>query len=154
MSEENVLIEIKPKFSIPYYIISHFWDILVFAFIIVFIGAQQGMLIPALIVFGIMAAIQVGITLIRKKQSKKFFYKFYQDRLVYRDTYFLNKIKEVSYTEFKEIKYYQGFVQSKFNVGQIYIITNSKNIFKNSIELKLIPNLEENYEKIIEIFNT
>lgn len=35
MNEENLLFEIKPKYTIPYIIIIHFWDILFFVGIMV-----------------------------------------------------------------------------------------------------------------------
>lgn len=37
MSEEDLLFEIKPQYNILYVILSHFWDILVFIFIMVII---------------------------------------------------------------------------------------------------------------------
>lgn len=81
-------------------------------------------------------------------------YKFYKDKLEYRDTYFRKKTKEVNYSDFKEIRYSQRFIQSKFNLGEIYISTNSKNLFNRFLILKLIPDVEENYEKIVKLFNT
>lgn len=94
------------------------------------------------------------ITLLKSKRNKKYFYRFYKDKLVYKNTYFGNKVKEVNYNEFKEIRYNQTFIQSKFNLGEIYILTNNKNIFKKILTLKSIPNVEKNYEKIVEMFNT
>lgn len=115
---------------------------------------QQGLLIPTIIVFAMISMFEIISTLIRRKLSKSCFYKFYEDRLVYRDTYFRKKAKEVDYKSFKEIRYNQGFIQSRFNIGEIYISTNSKNFFNRFLILKLIPDVEENYEKITKIFNT
>lgn len=114
---------------------------------------QKGLLIPTIIVFAMVSIFEITSTLIRKKLSKSCFYKFYADKLVYRDTYFRKKTKEVNYTEFKEIRYNQGYIQSKFNLGEIYISTNSKNLFNRFLILKLVPDVEENYEKITKIFN-
>lgn len=115
---------------------------------------QQGLLIPTIIVVAIISIFEVISTLIKKNLSKSCYYKFYKDKLIYRDTYFRKKAKEVSYSNFKEIRYLQGFIQSKFNLGEIYISTNSKNLFNRFLILKLIPDVEENYEKITKIFNT
>lgn len=115
---------------------------------------QPGLLGATIIVFTIIAVFEIGTVLIKKRQSKLCFYKFYKDKLEYRDTCFRKKIKEIKYSDFKEIRYNQGYIQSKFNVGEIYISTNSKNFFNRFLILKLVPNVEENYEKIVKIFNT
>lgn len=107
------------------------------------------------IIATIIAAILVTLIIILKsKRNKKYFYKFYTNKLVYKNTYFGNKAKEVNYNEFKEIRYNQTFIQSKFNLGEIYILTNNKNIFKKILTLKSIPNVEKNYERIVKLFNT
>lgn len=114
---------------------------------------QKGLLIPTIIVFAIISIFEITVTLIKRNLNKFCFYKFYEDKLIYRDTYFRKTEKEINYADFKEIRYNQSFTQSKFNIGDIYIYTNSKNIFNRIIILKLIPNVEENYEKITKIFN-
>lgn len=94
------------------------------------------------------------ITLLKSKRNKKYFYRFYTDKLIYRNTFFSKKTKEINYNEFKEVRYNQSFLQSKFNLGEIYILTNNKNFFKRILALKSIPNVEKNYEKIVKLFNT
>lgn len=106
------------------------------------------------IIATIIAVIIVTLIIILKsKRNKKYFYRFYKDKLVYKNTYFGNKTKELNYNEFKEIRYNQTFIQSKFNLGEIYILTNTKNIFKKILTLKSIPNVEKNYERIVKLFN-
>lgn len=94
------------------------------------------------------------IIFLKSKRNKAYFYRFYTDKFAYCDTFFKNKVKEVDYQTFKEIRYNQSFWQSKFNLGEIYILTDNKNIFKKIITLKCVPNVVENYEKIIKLFNS
>lgn len=63
------------------------------------------------------------------------------------------KIREIKYTEVKEVRYNQSFLQSRFNLGDIYIQTNNKNIFKRVVVLKFVTNVEKEYERIVKIFN-
>lgn len=44
-------------------------------------------------------------------------------------------------------------MQSKFNIGELWILTNNKNFFKKILMFKSIPNIEQEYEKIVKIFN-
>lgn len=99
------------------------------------------------------AIVAVVITL-KKKRNEKYFYRFYTDKFIYHDTFFKNKNKEANYQDFKEIRYNQSFWQSKFNLGEIYILTNNKNIFKRIITIKAVPDVEKNYEEIVKLFNT
>ena len=105
-------------------------------------------------VFFIMTVIQLFILIFRIKQNKVYFYKFYDDKLVYRNKFLKSKEEELPYKDFKEIKYIQGFMQSKFNVGDIYITTRSKNVFNKNFIISSIPDVEKNYQKIVKIFNT
>lgn len=90
---------------------------------------------------------------IKNKVNKGYYYKFYKDRLEYKNTLFSKKSKELKYEDFKEIRYNQGYIQSKFNLGELLILTNNKNFFKRVFIFKSIPDIKDNYEKITKIFN-
>lgn len=90
---------------------------------------------------------------INKKSYEKYYYRFYKNRLEYCNSFFWKKVIEVKYEDFKEIKYNQGYMQSKFNQGELWILTNNKNFFKKILMFKSIPNVEQEYEKIVKIFN-
>ncbi len=94
----------------------------------------------------------VIIIFLKSKRNNKYFYRFYSDRFTYIDTFWGRKAKVVKYSDFKEVRYNQGYLQSKFNVGEIYILTNRKNLFDRILLLKSIPDVEKNYEKILKIF--
>lgn len=95
----------------------------------------------------------IVVLLLKRKVSEKYYYRFYTDRLEYRDAFFNKNEKVIRYEDFKEIRYNQGFMQSKFNVGELWIITRNKNFFKRIVIFKSIPNVEKEYKQIIEIFN-
>lgn len=153
MENEKILFEIKPKYNAAYITIVHFFDIVVFVFILAILGTQQGML-KNVIITGIVALVlYLAFLRFKIKRNKKCFYRFYNDKLVYCNTYFIRKIKQIKYSEMKEIRYSQGFIQSKFNLGEIYILTNG-NILNKIINFNNIPNVKKNYEKILSLFNT
>lgn len=93
------------------------------------------------------------VILLKKGRNKKYFYRFYADRLVYRDRFFTNKTREIMYSDFKEVRYNQGLLQSRFHLGELYILTNNRNFLNKIVHLKNVPNVEKNYEKIVELFN-
>ena len=154
MQNQDILFEIKPKYNIPYSIIIHFWDILIFGIVLVILGMQPAMTKNIIIISIALVIICVIVMLLKSRRNKLYFYKFYPDRFKYRNTYFGNKVKEIKYKEIKEVRYNQTFLQSKFNLGELCIITNDKNILKRILFLKSIPNVQKNYERIVNLFNT
>ena len=107
-----------------------------------------------IVVFLIMTVIQLFILVFKIKRNKAHFYRFYDDKLVYQNKFFGKKSEELEYNEFKEIRYMQGFMQSRFNIGDIYINTRSKNVFNKIFIISSIPDVEKNYQKIVKLFNT
>ncbi len=154
MQKQDVLFEIKPKYNILYSIITHFWDILIFAVVLVLLGMQPAMKKNIIIISIALIMICVIVMLLKSKRNKSYFYRFCSDRFEYFNTYFGNKVKEIKYEEIKEVRYNQTFLQSKFNLGEIIIITNDKHILKKMLFLQSIPNVQKNYERIVNLFNT
>ncbi len=93
------------------------------------------------------------VLVLKRKINDKYYYRFFSDRLEYRDTFFNKNKKVIKYEEFKEIRYNQGFIQSKFNLGELWILTRNKSFFKKVVIFKSIPNVEKEYGRITEIFN-
>ncbi len=111
------------------------------------------MFLSAIAVFVITLIASIVVLILKRKVNEKYYYRFFSDRLEYRDTFFNKKKKIIKYEDFKEIRYNQGYMQSKFNLGELWILTRNKNFFKRIVIFKSIPNVEKEYKKITEIFN-
>lgn len=154
MDKNDLILELKPKYKIPYIIITHFWDIFILGIVLIYIGSQPKMLFNTICATIVLILIFLCFLLLRRKHyNRLYFYRFYSDRLRYRDRYFSKKIKEIKYKNIKEIKYNQTFTQSRFKIGEITLITNDKNLLKKVVFLKAIPNVEKNFERIGEILD-
>lgn len=106
------------------------------------------------IISGIIILLIFGTFVVLKcARNKKYFYKFYTDKFTCSNRFFSNKIKEIRYENIKDIRYSQGFLQSKFNLGEIYIETKHTPVFMKITALKNVPNVKKNFEKISEIVN-
>lgn len=108
----------------------------------------------AIAVFIITLIGSIVVLVIKRKVNYQYYYKFFSDRLEYRDTFFNKNKKVIKYEDFKEIRYNQGFIQSKFNLGELWILTRNKSFFKKVVIFKTIPNVEKEYKRIIGIFNS
>lgn len=154
MDKKNLLFEIKPKYKVPYILMTHLLDLIIILVILFYMGSLPNMLFKTISTAVIIAIFVFCFTALRRKHHNRlYFYRFYPDRLIYRDTFFNKKVKEIKYKNIKDIKYSQSFLQVFFKLGEITIITNDKNIMKKVIYLKLIPNVEKNYKRIEEVLN-
>lgn len=146
---EEVILEIKPKYKIGYNIVTHLLDFAIIIAIIVILGVKVNMWassITALLVFILGWAIYFGVN---NAKHKKFYYRFYKNKLVYHNSIWRKKPREVSYEELKEIRYNQTFMQNKFNTGEIYIHMG----ICRMIILSYIENVEKQYDDLCKLFN-
>ena len=102
----------------------------------------------AIAVFIITLIGSIVVLVIKRKVNYQYYYRFFSDRLEYRDTFFNKNKKVIKYEDFKEIRYNQGFIQSKFNLGELWILTTNKSFFKKVVIFKPIPNIIKNYWNI------
>ena len=96
--------------------------------------------------------LEVCLIIYKINKNKKYYYRFYEDKLVYKDTIFLKEPKVINYEYFKEITYLPtGVLRAKENIGDIYISTKGQGFLKRTIILKSIPDANENCKKIVEL---
>ncbi|MDR0979264.1 MAG: PH domain-containing protein [Lachnospiraceae bacterium] len=151
-TNEKLILELKPKYKISYGVLRRIWDILLFLVLMSVVITQIGMnivVIASLVIFIMMYMIYLIYT---KIKYKKYYYRFYENKLLYRNSLWTRKGSEIPYSEIKEIKYFQGFTQKRFNIGDMQIATFSMNIFKKIIFIQFVENPKETYEKITQIF--
>jgi membrane protein YdbS with pleckstrin-like domain len=150
-TNEKLVLELKPKYKITYGVLRRIWDILLFLVLVSVIVTQMGINFVVLASLAIFVLIYIIYLVYTKRKYKKYYYRFYENKLVYRNSLWSRKGVEIPYTDIKEIKYFQGFTQKRFGIGDLQIITFGMNIFKKMIFMQFIENPKETYEELTNI---
>jgi uncharacterized membrane protein YdbT with pleckstrin-like domain len=151
-ANEKLILEVKPNYKIIHGAIKRFWDIVLFTILIIIIISKVGINHVAIISLIIFILGYLVYLLITKRKYKKYYYKFYENKLVYRSSIWSRKGIEILYSDIKEIKYFQTFTQKRFNIGDIQIVMFGMNILKKVLFMQYVENPKETYEKIAQIF--
>ena len=154
MDKKDLVFEIKPQYRVAYVLMNRFIDLLILLIVLAYLATRPNMLLTtilsAIIIF---IGIFIYIALSRKHNNRYYYYRFYPDRLVYRNSFLNKKVKEIMYKDIKDVRYSRTFWQTIFKIGDITIITKDKTVMKKIRFLKLIPDVEKNYNRIENLLN-
>lgn len=176
MNSNEILMEIRPTFKFSYVVLPKLLKELIYIIPIIFIiiymissitrmtstlnstsSASMSMFLPIILVF-------VGIPLIRiifvigksffdKKQYENYVYTFYNDRVVFKDSFLNVSEKELKYKNIREITKRQTFIQRYFNIGNIVLFSNAETGFVSGVFMMNIEDVDDVYQKVKEITN-
>ena len=76
---------------------------------------------------------------------------FYENKLIYTKKFLNSYVKEIKYSDIKEISIEQNYIQRIFKQGNVFIQTNSGKIIKNGVVVLNVENPEEKVKKISEL---
>lgn len=173
MEEEKLMYELSPKFNFVYElfmptgrkiknslvssIIFTVLTILICSNIFGGIASYQSIIAPLKIV-SIVATIfsyafLVVTTLLKIYQYKYITYKFYENHMVYEDTFLNQHKKNISYDNVKEVEIRRTIWDRILNFGVVIIHTNAENGRANGVVVYGIKNPDEKYKKIDEIIH-
>lgn len=175
-NNNEVLLEVRPTFKFSYIVLPKLLkELIVFIpFIIMAIyfisiiskttsrvdnGSSMSLseFMPIILIF-------LGIPLLRilfvlgkaffdKKQYENYVYTFYNDRVVFRDSFLNVSEKELKYKNIREVTKRQSFIQRYFNIGNIALFSNAETGFVGGVFMINIENIDEVYHKVKEITN-
>jgi len=174
--KEEPLYVIKPRFSFLYEmfmptgrkiknsILMLFATIVLYAVVLAFqdslslsnmkIINQMNLMTILNIIFGIMIIAllirTISHLLFQMLQYKYLSYTFYQDHMVYEDTFLNQHRKTIEYSNIKEVEIRRTIMDRVFGYGIIIIYTNAENT-NNGLVVYSIQNPQECYDKIQEI---
>lgn len=117
-------------------------------FILLFMSIQTKLILPYLIMIAIYIVFLVIASIFNKKKYNANEYKFYDDKIIYTDSFINRESKRIKYTDIKEIRINQTFLQIPFKLGTISISTNSGKFFDNGILIVGVKNVNEIYQKV------
>ena len=135
-----------PKYQLTRYFD---WYIVAIIMIMALISREQYFLT---FLFLIIAFITLGFTMfIMKKRAVNTTCTFYEKKVVFK--YKDNK-KTIAYSDLKNVTYYQNFFQKIFKLGDIQFRPENGTYLLEGFEIKNVPDIEENWDKIQEILET
>lgn len=143
--------KITRKFLPKYYFLVK-WELLLFSILLLSfaIGLNKASIIIAS-VFSVLIAYAVSF-FIGKRIAVGTKCNFYEDNLVYTfDFLFIHRKMVIKYKEIEDIIYNQRFLQKKFGLGDISIITARKGPFVKGIDICDVANVSEVFKKLTEV---
>ena len=130
--------EVKPNYKILCDFCSNNAATVLALLILLMPAIKLGFVQYYVIVLIIYALYIIISNLIRKRNSQLTTYSFYEDRVVITKK---KKVTEVFYADLKDIMLYQSAIQKMFNLGQIILKLESRNIFRSDIVLADIEDI-------------
>lgn len=148
---EEPLLEIKSKYRIFYEFVNRHMLTLAIFIGLSFCLINTEVYIPFWIAIGIYVVYVIAYTIhnVRKYNSKRYY--FYEQYMIYQEGLWRKEEKEISYEFIRNVRYKQTLLQTFLKTGDIYLYFDTGNIFKNSICLYGLSDVQKNYEKIQQI---
>lgn len=170
IEDNNIKYQIKPKFNMPYKIISNTLKAIIYMFFICFLFTNLYKLwfiypITFIITLGVMLIYVVIKIIFEKMQYDDLEYNFYTTKIEYKDGFLNKEEKELKYKHIREVTMNQNILERLCGIGNIRIFTNassggygtsSKNNTmkgRNGIYIHCVENVQEQYKTIKEIID-
>lgn len=168
ITEDNdIKIQIRPKFYILYRLIWEFFKILVIGVVFFIVTLQDGVKIKEFfefilsnlkIIIGILLPYIIIKLIFDKKQYDNTEYNFYATRVEYKDGFMNKEEKELKYKHIREVRMTKDITDRMFSIGTIVIYTNASNGGErsrgtNGIFIHCVENVEEKYNMIKKIID-
>lgn len=115
---------------------------------LLFIAIKAQIIPQYLVMVGIYIVFLILSTIYNKLKYNANVYKFYDDKIIYTDSFINRETKRIKYSDIKEVRVNQMFLQIPFKIGTIVISTNSGKFFDNGILIFGVKDLKETYQKI------
>ena len=152
INDTGIVCTVKRKFAIGYEILSHIDSVGVAIFLIaILISLGNEYLKIALISIPFFLLWGILYIFYRKYKIKYSECSFYKTKLIYTYRKIRKKQIVISYRDIKEINYEIPRIASFFNMGNLIIRTNSRNLLKKVFIIENIENIKEVFEKIQKI---
>ncbi len=151
MNKEAPKFVIKSEYNYVYEFLSRNGVTVLILLFLLYISILSKILLTYLLMLAIYIIFVVLSTIYHKLKYNANVYKFYNDKIVYTNSFINKQEKRVRYADIKEVNVEQTFLQRIFKLGTIILRTNSGNILTNGIFIYGVKNIDEQYKKMEEI---
>ena len=159
IAEDNrIRFQLKPKFNLPYKVITTLIRALIYLFIIRFCFTNLWEFlseypIKLLIFFGIMLLYTIIKLILEKKQHDDLEYNFYTTKVEYKDGFLNKEEKELKYKYVREVTMHQSVLERMFDIGTISIYTNASSGNTNGIYIHCVKDVQQQYKILKQIID-
>lgn len=153
MENEEPKLVIQSHYNYVYEFLSRNGITTLILFVLGIVAANAGVFLQYLIIAIVYMVFLVGSTIYNKLKYDANTYSFYKDKVIYTDSFFHKEQKEIKYTDIKEIRYNQLFLQIPFKIGDITLSTNSGKFLDNGIHIWGVKDIQNEYQKLIKILD-
>ncbi len=170
VEDNQVKFQLKPKYNIPYKLITTIGGTLFYLLLISLIIVDLPTLwivfpVTILVTMGIIVVYIVGKIVLEKMQYDHLEYNFYATKVEYKDGFLNKEEKELKYKYIREIVMNQNVLERLFNIGTIRIFTNASSGMyrgnnqhnnmknKNGLYIHCVNHVQEQYKTIKQIID-
>lgn len=159
VEDNRIRFQLKPKFNLPYKIITILRRSLLYLFIIYlfFFKSLRELWamypVTFLITIGIMLLYIVIKLILDKKQYDDLEYNFYATKVEYKDGFINKEEKELKYKYVREVAMHQNILERMFGIGTISIFTNAETGFGSGIYIHCVEDVQQQYQTIKQIID-
>ncbi len=151
MSKEAPKFVIKSEYNYVYEFLSRSGVTVIILLILLYISILAKILLTYILMLAIYILYLIVFTVYNKLKYKANVYKFYDDKIIYTNSFINKQVKKLNYSDIREVNVGQTFLQRMFKIGTIMITVNSGNVLTNKIFIYGVKNLDEQYKKMEEI---
>lgn len=149
--EEEPKLLLKQTYQYLYEILNRNGFTIFLLLVFTYVAYKSNVLLYYLFVLAFYFIYLIGSIIVRRIQYHKTYFAFYDDKLIYYQDGFGKSRQEVSYSEIEYVSYQQKILQKIFGQGDVFIKLKSRNIFRNTIIIYGIPQIEDICEKVNKI---
>ena len=155
-NEENTqenkkeLLKIKKKYSIKYVLTAKLMEIYFIFILVISVAFYSRLISIGIFSIFILIAIIIAVLILSKKSAAKTYMTFYDDKIVYKRKFlFIDKERELKYSEVKDIVFTQGtnwftrMWQKIYKYGNIYVYPKKGNIFSHGMSIEVVENIDK-----------
>lgn len=151
MEKREPKLVIKSEYNYLYEFLDRNAITVIILIILLYIAIQANIILAYILMLGVYILFLILSTVYNKLKYNANVYKFYEDKIIYTDSFIKKETKRIKFEDIKEITVNQTFLQRFFKLGTIIIRSNSGTFFNNGILIFGVKNVDEQYKKIEKI---
>lgn len=151
MEKREPKLLIKSEYNYLYEFLDRNVITVIILMILLYIAIQANIILAYVLMLGVYILFLLFSTVYNKLKYNANVYKFYEDKIIYTDSFINKETKRIKYEDIKEITVNQMFLQRFFKLGTIVIKTNAGTFLNNGILIFGVKNVNEQYQRIEKI---
>lgn len=146
-NDKNEVFKLYRKYMPKYQLTRYYDGYIIYAMMMGILLYQKQFLFS--IIFTLLAILLLVIALLwERHKAVNTICIFYEKKVVFR---YKSRKKVIAYDSLKNVTYFQNFFQKIFDLGDIQFTPDSGTYLLSGFEIKNVPNIKQNWEKLSQI---